>query len=187
MRIFIFVFLLFLLTGGEGVSLAGNIASGKTKSAACEKCHGIDGNSESPVVPKLAGQQNAYFIQQIKDFKSGNRKNPLMEPISAGLSDADADDLSAYYSTLKSTPGKVDAALSSKGRENYNLCDSCHGPTAAGQGPIPKLAGQHAVYLFAQLKAYKDGSRKNPVMNGVTMSLSEGELKGLAEYIAGLK
>lgn len=186
MRIFIFVFLILFLTGGEEISLAGNIASGKTKSAACEKCHGADGNnSESPVIPKLAGQQSAYFVQQIKEFKSGIRKNPLMAPIAAGLSDA--DDLSVYYSTLKPTAEKVDPALSLKGKENYNLCDSCHGPTAAGQGPIPRLAGQHAAYLLAQLKAYKEGSRKNPVMNGVTMSLSEGDFKALAEYAAGLK
>lgn len=187
MRIFILVFLLFFLTGGGGVSLAGNNASGKAKSAACEKCHGADGNSESPVVPKLAGQQSAYFIQQIKEFKSGNRKNPLMEPIAAGLSDADSDDLAAYYATLKPTAEKVDAALSSKGKGNYNLCDSCHGPTAAGQGPIPRLAGQHAAYMITQLKAYQSGVRKNPVMNGVTMSLSEGDFKALAEYAAGLK
>jgi cytochrome c553 len=186
MRIFLFLLSFFFLTGG--VSLAGNIASGKTKSLLCEKCHGADGNSsESPAVPKLAGQQSVYFIQEIKEFKSGNRKNPLMEPIAAGLSDPDIDDLSAYYASLKPSAEKVDSALSSKGKGNYNLCGSCHGPTATGQGPIPRLAGQHAAYLFTQLKAYKDGGRKNPVMNGVTMSLSEGDFKGLAEYAAGLK
>jgi cytochrome c553 len=187
MRIFILVFLFFFLTGGRGISLAGDIASGKTKSSLCEKCHGADGNSESPVVPKLAGQQRAYLIQEIKEFKSGTRKNPLMEPIAAGLNDLDADDLSAYYASLKPTAENVDTALSSKGKGNYNLCDSCHGPTAAGQGPIPRLAGQHSAYLFAQLKGYKEGGRKNAVMNGVTMSLSEGDFKGLAEYAAGLK
>lgn len=186
MRIVLLLLSFVILSGG--VSLAGNIASGKTKSLLCEKCHGSDGNSsENPAIPKLAGQQSAYFIQEIKEFKSGNRKNSLMEPIAAGLSDPDAEDLSAYYASLKPTAEKVDTALSSKGKGNYNLCETCHGPTATGQGPIPRLAGQHSAYLFSQLKAYKEGSRKNQVMNGVTMSLSEGDLKGLAEYAAGLK
>ena len=187
MNIFSLVFLLFFLTGGGGIALAGNISSGKTKSAACEKCHGADGNSDSLSIPKLAGQQSAYFTLVMKEFKAGNRKNPLMEPIAAALSDADTDDLAAYYGNLKPTAEKVDSALSAKGKGSYNLCEGCHGPAAAGQSTIPRLAGQHAAYMVTQLKAYKEGVRKNPVMNGVTLSLSEQNINALAEYAAGLK
>ena len=80
---------------------AGDAAAGKTKAAACAACHGVDGNSTNPEWPKLAGQHAKYLEKQIKAFKSGARKDPLMSPMVANLSDEDIADLAAYYASQK--------------------------------------------------------------------------------------
>jgi len=80
---------------------AGDVAAGKSKSAMCAACHGAAGISAIPMYPNLAGQKEAYIAKQLRDFKSGNRKDPVMAPMAAGLSDADVANLSAYYASLK--------------------------------------------------------------------------------------
>lgn len=80
---------------------AGDAAAGKAKSAVCAACHGAMGVSAIPMYPNLAGQKEAYLAKQLKDFKSGNRKDPVMAPMAMGLSDADIANLAAYYSSLK--------------------------------------------------------------------------------------
>lgn len=97
-----------LLTGsivlGSLVSsnvMAGDAAAGKVKSVVCAACHGADGHSTSPIWPNLAGQKEAYLVKQIKAFRDGSRKDPTMSPMAIGLTDADADNLAAYFSSLK--------------------------------------------------------------------------------------
>ena len=80
---------------------AGDAAAGKAKALLCSACHGLDGNSTNPLWPKLAGQHEAYLVKQMKAFRSAERKDPLMAPMSAGLRDADIDDLAAYYASQK--------------------------------------------------------------------------------------
>ena len=77
---------------------AGNAEAGKEKSRTCAACHGADGNSPPPDFPKLAGQHSDYLIKAMNDYKSGKRKNPIMGPQAAPLSQRDIDDLAAYYS-----------------------------------------------------------------------------------------
>ncbi|WP_415889164.1 c-type cytochrome [Neptuniibacter sp. SY11_33] len=81
--------------------MAGDIAAGKAKAVMCAACHGENGISALPMYPNLAGQKAAYLAKQLRDFKSGARKDPVMAPMSSTLSDADIDNLSAYYSSLK--------------------------------------------------------------------------------------
>ena len=82
-------------------SQAADIEAGKAKSAVCAACHGPAGVSVSPLWPNLAGQKEAYLAKQIRAFKSGERKDPSMAPMVAGLTDADIDNLAAYYASLK--------------------------------------------------------------------------------------
>lgn len=82
-------------------AFAGDVAAGKAKSMMCAACHGAAGVSAVPMYPNLAGQKEAYLAKQLKDFKSGSRKDPVMAPMTMGLSDADIANLSAYYSSLK--------------------------------------------------------------------------------------
>lgn len=80
---------------------AGDAAAGKKKSVTCAACHGPDGNSANPLWPKLAGQHAAYLLKQMKDFKSGARKDPVMAPMAAPLNEQDMANLAAFYASQK--------------------------------------------------------------------------------------
>lgn len=82
-------------------ALAGDAAAGKAKAVVCSACHGVDGNSVNPLWPKLAGQHAAYMTKQMKAFRSGERKDPVMAPMAMPLSDADIEDISAFYASQK--------------------------------------------------------------------------------------
>ncbi len=88
------------LAAASGAVMAGDAAAGKAKAAACAGCHGANGVSAVPNYPNLAGQKEAYLVKQLKDFKSGARKDPTMSAMAAPLSDADIENLAAYYSSL---------------------------------------------------------------------------------------
>lgn len=80
-------------------ALAGDIEAGRIKSAMCASCHGVNGISMSPLWPNLAGQKEQYLIKQIKAFRDGTRQDPMMAPMVAALSDADIENLAAYYAS----------------------------------------------------------------------------------------
>ena len=80
---------------------AGDLEAGHKKSQTCVACHGPDGNSPAPDFPKIAGQHYDYLVKALKDYKSGARKNPIMAPMAANLSQRDIEDLAAYFSTQK--------------------------------------------------------------------------------------
>ena len=93
-----------VLTGGaamltSGGAFAGNAAAGKEKAKACAACHGVDGNSASADFPKIAGQNADYIIKSLQGYKAGTRKNPIMAPMGANLSQRDMEDLAAYFSS----------------------------------------------------------------------------------------
>ena len=90
-----------LLVGASVSMAAGDAAAGKAKSAVCAGCHGANGISAAPIYPNLAGQKEAYLAAQIKAFRDGTRANAIMAPMAKPLSDADIDNLAAYYSSLK--------------------------------------------------------------------------------------
>ena len=180
------------------VHAAGTVEAGQAKSATCMACHGMDGNSANPEWPALAGQHASYITKQIKHFKAGERQNPLMAPMAMMLTDQDVEDLAAYFSSQKrvatgeTEPSKVKlgqkiyrAGIASKG---VPACSGCHSPTGMGiPAQYPRVAGQHAEYTEAQLKAFRDGVRKNSAqMTGVAAKLNDREIKAVADYMAGL-
>ena len=164
----------------------------------CAACHGADGNSTAPANPSLAGQHLAYLETQLKNFKSGERKNALMSGMAANLTPEDMKNLAAYYAWQKLKPQSArDKALAEQGRQLYRggnaasgvaACAGCHGPTGAGI-PVqyPRLAGQYADYNLAQLKAFRAGERVNVAMQGIAARLTDQEMKAVSEYIAGLR
>ena len=91
---------LLLVTANIGMA-SGDAAAGKAKSATCAGCHGAEGISANPLWPNLAGQQSAYIVKQLKAFRDGGRADPMMAPMAKPLSDADIDNLAAYFSSLK--------------------------------------------------------------------------------------
>jgi cytochrome c553 len=179
----------------------GDANAGATKIAMCIGCHGIAGYQASfpevYKVPKISGQSEKYITTALNAYKKGERKHPTMRGIADSLTDQDMADISAYYANH----GKVEAAaLPDKATEpkekvaallTKGACASCHGANFAK--PIdpsyPKIAGQHADYLYVALKSYKsEGSatwgRSNGVMGGVAKQFSNAELKELANYMA---
>lgn len=177
---------------------AGDPVAGKEKSQICASCHGADGNSVMGDWPKLAGQGAKYIETQLAAFKSGDRKNDLMAPMAANLSEQDMADLAAYFSSQKLVSGQASPDLVDAGKKLYAggnaetgipACMACHGPSGSGNpaAAYPLLKGQHAAYTTTQLKAYRDGSRVNAVMQGVASRLTDAEIDAVASYIQGLQ
>ena len=178
----------------------GNVAAGKEKSQVCAACHGVDGNSSNPVWPKLAGQHSEYNTKQLTDFKSGRRENAQMSPMAATLSEQDMQDLAAYYSSQKIKHGYTDPADLALGQKIYRAgsieagvpaCTACHGPNGKGNPAAlyPALGGQHAAYVQAQLKAFRESTRTNDtnsVMRTIVGRMTDEEIKAVSEYIQGL-
>lgn len=91
--------LLALTCLATGTAMAGDAVKGKEKSVACGACHGADGNSQSPSFPKLAGQHQDYMVRALMDYKSGARKNAIMQGQVAALSKEDMADIAAYFAS----------------------------------------------------------------------------------------
>jgi len=197
-----FCLLLSLSLSGNALAL-GNVEAGKTKSAACGGCHGLDGNSPLDTYPKLAGQNERYIAKQLADFKANDsRKNAIMQGMAAAVSAADAADIGAYFqSKAISSSAPFDQAKAARGRDLYNggdlqkgipACKACHGPTGSGNAgsAYPQLTGQYVPYTKAQLAAFKDGKRSNDsgkLMRMIVDKLSDADIDALANYIASLK
>jgi cytochrome c553 len=172
----------------------------------CAACHAADGNSQIAVNPKLAGQIPEYLYKQLENFKAApgkkaERDNPIMAGMVASLSAEDMRNLAAYFAGQTAKPGAAKSKdlvvlgqLIYRGGiagERIAACASCHGPNGAGlPAQYPRLAGQHAEYVEAQLKAFRSGARANDVngsMRGVAGRLSDREISAVADYIAGLR
>ena len=169
---------------------------------ACASCHNADGNSTIAANPKLAQQHPEYILKQLEDFKSGKRKNSVMSPMAANLSDQDMRDIAWFVASKKVKTGfsksKDTVALGEKiyrggiGERSIPACAGCHSPNGAGlPAQYPRLGGQNADYTVAQLKAFRgDGTpvRTNSgPMTGVAAKLNDREIAAVADYIAGLR
>lgn len=92
--------LLIALVACSGPGSAADIAAGKAKASSCVGCHGAAGVSANPLWPNLAGQKMPYLVKQLKAFRDGSRQDPMMAPMARPLSDADIEDLAAYFASL---------------------------------------------------------------------------------------
>lgn len=179
--------LLLLLTYFFAVPVfAADSKLGEAKAGLCAGCHGQGGKSSNPQYPNLAAQQQTYIVNQLKAFKSGTRKAPMMQGMAAGLNDGDMANLAAYFSDQPPAKAGGDAALAKIGKDKAVMCLGCHGQTAAGNGQFPRLAGQHPAYLVTQLKHFKTGERQSGHMKAIAGTLSEDDMKAVAAYFGSL-
>ena len=165
----------------------------------CFVCHGADGESSSPVFPRLAGQHAAYIARQLADYRSGRRKSDTMRPMVDDLTPEDFIALGRYFESRPPQAHAVaDGDLARVGwfifvRGNpYSgvpPCANCHGAKGHGTEQLPRLAGQHATYVENQLKKFniRERTNDNAVMHSVASKLTELETKAVSAYIAGLK
>ena len=172
----------------------------------CAACHGADGNSSISANPKLAGPMPEYISKQLANFKAApgkkaERENAVMGGMVAALSPDDMKNLAAFYAGQKLKPATAkDSKLASAGQKLWcggnvatgvAACAGCHGPDGAGiPAQYPRIAGQYAEYIEAQLKAFQAGTRANDpggMMRGVAARMTEGEMKAVADSAAGLR
>lgn len=194
--------LLLALTLTGSPALAGDAEAGKTRATACGACHGVDGNSVNPLWPSLAGQNERYLADTLRAFKDNKRYDPVMSAQASVLTDADIDNLAAYYATLTPTKRTADPALAGAGERLYrggdkstgiSACIACHGPSGRGNAPAgyPSLTAQHAPYTAKQLSDYQSGARTSDgdrqIMRNITARLTQEQINAVAAYIQGLR
>ena len=167
--------------------------------AVCSACHGVDGNSAIPVNPKLAQQHPQYLIKQLQEYKAGKRKNAIMTGMATALSEDDMRNIAFWAAGKQAKPGFAkNKDLVVMGERIYRggiadrqvpACAGCHSPNGVGiPAQYPRLSGQHADYVAAQLTAFRDGVRQNSLpMAQVAAKLNDREIKAVADYIAGLR
>ena len=193
----------------QAQQVTGKPQDGAKKVQMCVGCHGIIGYQASfpeiHKVPMIAGQSATYIVSALTAYKGGDRKHPTMRAIADTLTEQDMADLAAYYSQLGVKEGDAPPAAPAKAasenvqaliaRDKDNSCTKCHGANfnTPNDGTVPKLAGQHADYLFVALKSYrvKNNShlgRSNAVMAGQVepKKFTNAELKTLASYISSV-
>jgi cytochrome c553 len=187
----------------------GSPQAGATKAAVCFSCHGPDGNSQNPMWPRLAGQNAVYIAQQLHLFKAGIRQNPVMQPMAAGLSDQDIDNLAVFFAGqtlqgLEADPSywKAGRALYLHGDDAHGVpaCAACHGPVGRGNpaAGYPALEAQQSVYVVTQLQQYANGSRysgpnatsatpNSSIMFDIAKRLTPEQMRDVASYVQGLR
>lgn len=193
-----------LLLVGQAFALEGDAERGQAAAAVCAACHQADGSGNhlpgGESWPRLAGLDAGYLAKQLHDFREGRRVNASMQPFAAMLSEQQVADVAAYYSQLPVTPGEaseVDEALLARGerlalRGDWDAyvvsCQSCHGPGNRGVGAtFPGIAGQHAGYLEAQLRAWQAGERGNDpqhLMGAIAARMSDEDIRAVSAWLA---
>ena len=178
---------------------ASDDAAIKLATQVCSSCHGPGGNSESPTFPRLAGQQQAYLVAQIKAFKDGQRNEQEAHDYMLGMTtlidDPTAEALGRYFASQPhpaGIPGKPAEVAAGKKIFEQGIpgqvvaCATCHGPRAGGNGIFPRLADQHAAYIVRQLTVIQRNLRNSPVMHGIIKNLKPQDMHDVAAYLQSL-
>lgn len=182
---------------GKAIATQGN-GKGAT---ACTSCHGEYGEGNAAAgFPRVGGMNADYLAKQLRDFRSRTRDSAVMGPVATALSDADIGAVSRYYAGLKwsaaATQKLADNVAQGAVLARYGdwpgralpACSQCHAENGLGVGgDFPPVAGQHASYIAAQLKAWKTGTRHNDplgLMKSVAAKLSEEDMQAVAAYYA---
>ena len=187
-------------TAGAQDAKPGDPVAGEKKAAMCNGCHSIPRYQgsfpEVYKVPMIAGQSAKYIVSALVAYRKGDRKHPTMRGIALPLGDKDIAEISEYYAGLaqvEAVPATVEAPADVKKLLDKGACASCHGANFSKpiDGTYPKIAGQHADYLYVALKSYQiQGKpyhgRSNAVMAGQVKQFTHAELKTLSQYLASL-
>jgi len=189
------------------VTYKGDPAKGKAiASTVCVACHAADGNSPVAVNPKLAGQHADYLVKQMKNFKGADGKQPeranaIMNGMIAPYTEEQMRDLAAHFSAQTQQGEKAkNRDTIAAGQKLYRAgdmakglpaCAACHGPAGAGMpAQYPRIGGQYAEYIEAQLKSFRDGARANDpnkMMRMVAIKMTDAEIKAVSDYVSGLR
>ena len=176
-----------------------DLAKGQQLATTCLACHTADGTRGVPANPILAAQHPEYLVKQLIEFKSGKRKNAVMQGMAAILSEDDMKHVAAFYAGKQSKPGFArDKDTVTLGEQIWRggilgkavpACAGCHSPNGAGvPSQYPRIGGQHGDYTEAQLLAFRSGLRANNAqMSTIAAKMNDREIKAVADYVAGLR
>jgi len=164
----------------------------------CFLCHGATGDSSSPLYPKLAGQNIEYLLKQLRNFKRGERESSDMRKVVADMDENDIQSAAFFFSRQKPTRGNsayadmraVGEKLFQQGNPAKGLkaCRECHGDKGAGSATLPRIAGQHTLYVETQLTLFEERKRTNDnaQMQDIAKLLTTDEIRAVAEYLRSL-
>lgn len=179
-----------LVLSGEGTMAAAESIEQKVE--ACAGCHGQDGKPVDKSIPVIWGQQTGYLYIQLRDFKRGDRKNEIMQPIAATFEKDDMLAIAEYFShkpwpDLGQPRSPKDIAERALTAEHSVGCTGCHLDRFQGDGTVPRLAGQGRDYLAQTMIDFRTRARgNNPGMSDLMIAAPEDDLAALAQYLAGL-
>ncbi len=184
--------------------LEGDASRGEGLTAGCVACHGQDGVAPIDEYPHLSAQNERYLLTQMKAIRDGGRPIPLMAGQLDRMSDQDLADIAAFYAQQDPVIGQADPdeELLALGERIYRgglmnkgvaACAGCHSPTGSGNAPagFPRVSGLSVAYVVEQLRAYRENERQTDepyggMMRDVAHSLTDNEMKAVANYIKGL-
>ena len=159
----------------------GDPAKGEPHTVLCTGCHGLLGVSSDPATPSLAGQDPQYLANAIKAYRNARTFEPMIRVV-AGLTDADVDNIAAFYAIQKGRPAENGPALI---QELTQRCNRCHGVGVRSSDiAIPRLNGQDMDYLVMALRSYRDNRRQTSVMHNMVLPYGEAIIETLASYYA---
>jgi cytochrome c553 len=178
-----------LSSASAGSALPQDIAE---KVGGCASCHGQDGKPIDKTIPIIWGQQTGYLYIQLRDFKRGDRKNEIMQPIASSFEKDDMLAIAEYFSKkpwpdLGQPRSPKDVAARALSAEHSVGCTGCHLDQFQGDGTVPRLAGQSREYLTKTIADFRTRARgNNPGMSDLMLATPPDDLAALAEYLAGL-
>ncbi len=160
----------------------------EAKVQTCNVCHGASGMPLDPkTMPIIWGQQQAYLMKQLHDYRSGDRNNPIMTAIAKGLAQEDLRKIAAYFAA-KTWPTQPAPAAAVSPPAGIDQCKPCHQPNFQGGMPAPRLAGLSYEYLAASMKNFATDERtNNGDMPKFMQALSDSQRDAMAHYLASLR
>ncbi len=171
----------------ESINAFDPLLEGEQIAAACNSCHGDEGNSRTAGIPSLTGLSVKYIVRATQAYQHGFRKHPAMQEIVSFFSDTDIEKAAYYYATrIPHDPSKPSSATVTRGEVLAEACVQCHGPQGVSTDPVgtPSLAGQDMTYLIRATQAYVSGERMHDVMKGVALQLQPQQVRDLAAYFS---
>jgi cytochrome c553 len=171
-----------------------SVAAGQDRVELCAACHGVDGNSETPGIPSIAGQPKLFLENQLILFREELRVAPQMQSAVQGLTDREIVRLADHYAALPARPAAKEPADPAQVKRGIALaqklhCGSCHLPDFRGRQQMPRLAGQREEYLIESMRAYRDNRRAggDTIMAAALYGVSDDEIRAMAHYLARLR
>jgi len=159
----------------------GDPKAGEQLSAVCGGCHGMQGVSNDSATPSLAGQDEQYLVEAIKEYRT-SRKRENMRTYVQGISDRDIESIAAFYAVQSSKAPEKGQTLV---QESVDRCNKCHGPGVDNPSvAIPRIQGQDKDYLVMAMREYRDGRRESTTMHTMSLPYGESILESIAAYYA---